>query len=62
MTTEGLQRGRQWCLHRRRQHVDLWRELWRLLEDHGGLSSDLTIRYAKAHQTAEESFLHDGKK
>eukprot|EP00959_Pyramimonas_sp_CCMP1952_P253241 5290787-Pyramimonas_sp.AAC.1 len=27
MTIDALQRGRHWFLHRRRQHVDLWREM-----------------------------------
>jgi len=62
MVIDGINNGKQWCLHPTRLNVDLWRLLWHALEDHGGVSEDLTFTYVKAHQTVEESFSRFGKK
>eukprot|EP00959_Pyramimonas_sp_CCMP1952_P236566 4943863-Pyramimonas_sp.AAC.1 len=40
-TVDGLMGGPEWCTHPRRQHCDLWRVLWQIIQDHGGLSSQL---------------------
>ena len=31
----GLRRGKDWCVSAGRAHADVWKEVWRLVEDHG---------------------------
>jgi len=45
-----LERGRAWCTGARRPHADVWREVWRLLEDMGGLGDHLGVRHVRAHR------------
>ena len=32
---KGLKRGRAWCVHADRPYADLWREMWRVIDDVG---------------------------
>ena len=37
---DGLDRGKQWCTAATREIVDLWKQLWHYIEEHGGMVSD----------------------
>ena len=47
---DGIARGKEWCLAVGRSNVDLWRLLWFLIEDLGGLGDDLRIVWVAAHR------------
>ena len=34
---DGLDRGKQWCTAATRDNVDLWKQLWHYIEEHGGM-------------------------
>eukprot|EP00959_Pyramimonas_sp_CCMP1952_P017150 364111-Pyramimonas_sp.AAC.1 len=50
---EGINlRGREWCLDVSRQNLDIWRQIWRAIDGHGGLQEDvLSFSWVKSHQT-----------
>ena len=51
----GLQRGQRWCCHSRRAHCDLWEQIWRKIEDLGGMGADgVSAIKVKAHRTQTE--------
>ena len=52
---DGLLRAKDWATDGSRVNADLWRELWQLLEDKGGLEDDLQIKWVKAHQTIQST-------
>ena len=41
-------RGRSCCVARGRKHLDLWARAWAFVDDLGGMSSDLQVRWVKA--------------
>ena len=45
----GLANGKAWCIAPRRPNADLWKLLWFRLEDQGGLSENLQIRWCPGH-------------
>eukprot|EP00959_Pyramimonas_sp_CCMP1952_P408897 8569218-Pyramimonas_sp.AAC.1 len=47
---EGLSRGPSWGCSPRRPNSDLWCEIWRRIEDLGGLSSERQVFHVPGHQ------------
>ena len=43
---DGIQRGRKWCLHPKRDGADVWKEVWDRLDDLEGL---VRVEKVKAH-------------
>ena len=40
---KGLRRGERWCCDPRRNNVDLWKDIWKRIDDHGGLGDNLRV-------------------
>ncbi len=51
---DGVTKGRAWCTAARRQHADVWRDIWNILDDLGTGDSGIHIKKVKAHQAAGE--------
>eukprot|EP00973_Karenia_brevis_P038007 5240669-Karenia_brevis.AAC.1 len=47
-----IRKGRAWCTSPYRPHADLWRTVWNLIDDIGGLGGHLRIEYTPAHAKA----------
>ena len=50
---DGLLHGKEWALVPARVNADLWRRLWYLIDDLGGLGPNVQIVWAKAHQAGD---------
>ena len=49
-TVDGLLHGREWACCPTRVNADLWRRVWFLLDDLGGLGPQVQVVWVKAHQ------------
>lgn len=48
----GLARGRDWCTAACRAHADVWRLIWRVIDDLGGLQQGIfEVWHCKAHRS-----------
>eukprot|EP00959_Pyramimonas_sp_CCMP1952_P419120 8779354-Pyramimonas_sp.AAC.1 len=52
---DGPMKGAAWRAHPRRPNSDLWRQLLRAVDGHGGLSPRLDASLARSHQTQGEA-------
>jgi hypothetical protein len=59
---DGLAKGRTWCTAARRQHADVWRDIWDRLDDLGTGVSGIDIKKVKAHQAAGDRARATGDK
>jgi hypothetical protein len=57
----GIERGRGWCCSARRPHADVWRHIWRLLEDIELGPSGVRIVKCKAHVTEQRRHAMTGQ-
>ena len=62
LITDGVGRGRAWCTAARRQHADVWRDVWNILDDFGTGDSGIDIKKVKAHQVAGDHTRANGGK
>ena len=46
---KGLRQGRAWAHRAGRKNLDLWREMWFIISDLGGLTQDLEIECVLGH-------------
>jgi hypothetical protein len=46
-----IHRGKDWCCRAARPHADVWRAIWRKLEDIGVGEEGVTVAHVKAHRT-----------
>ena len=47
---DDIRKGKAHCCHIDREHVDLWRRIWFILEDLGGPSDQVRIIHVSSHQ------------